>query len=407
MKCRHCGLEVVQPFVDLGASPPSNAYLTSDALSAPETYFPLRVMVCTNCWLVQTQDFARPANLFGKDYAYFSSVSQSWLRHASDYVEAITDRLRLNQGSFVVEVAANDGYLLKNFVAANIPCLGIEPTESTAVAAEALNIPIIRRFFGAALAESLAADDKRADLVIGNNVYAHVPDINDFSAGLKIVLKPGGVITLEFPHLMRLIEHTQFDTIYHEHFSYLSLHVVNHIFTSVGLRVWDVEELGTHGGSLRIFGCHAEDQRRNSHNVSRILAEEERKALLDPSTYQKFQQSADTLKNSFVTFLIDRKREGCSVAGYGAAAKGNTLLNYAGVKHDLLPYICDAGTFKQGKYMPGSHIPIVPPIVLRERRPDYIVIFPWNIADEVIAQHSYVKEWGGKFITAVPELREF
>ena len=399
--------QIVQSFVDLGASPPSNAYLTSDALSSPEIYFPLRVMVCTHCWLVQTQDFARPDTLFGKDYAYFSSVSQSWLRHAADYVNVITDRLGLNEKSFVIEVAANDGYLLKNFVAANIPCLGIEPTESTAAAAEALNIPLIRQFFGVTLAESLAADGKRADLVIGNNVYAHVPDINNFSAGLKIVLKPGGVITLEFPHLMKLIELAQFDTIYHEHFSYLSLHAVDHIFTSAGLRIWDVEELGTHGGSLRIFGCHAEDPRPNSHNVSRILAEERRKALLEPSTYQNFQQRADKIKNSFVTFLIDRKREGHSIAGYGAAAKGNTLLNYAGVRRDLLPYICDAGASKQGKYMPGSHIPILHPIALRERRPDYVVILPWNIVDEVIAQHGYVKEWGGKFVTAVPELREF
>jgi 2-polyprenyl-3-methyl-5-hydroxy-6-metoxy-1,4-benzoquinol methylase len=407
MKCRHCNFKVEQSFVDLGASPPSNAYLSVDALSASETHYPLRVLVCTNCWLVQTEDFARADDLFSRDYAYFSSVSQSWLKHAESYSHMITKRLSLNKKSFVIEVAANDGYLLKNFVSGGIPCLGIEPTESTAISAERLGIQVLREFFGTALANKLATEGKQADLIIGNNVYAHVPDINDFSAGLKIVLKPGGVITLEFPHLMRLIEHTQFDTIYHEHFSYLSLHVVNHIFTSVGLRIWDVEELGTHGGSLRIFGCHAEDQRRNSHTVSRILAEEERKALLDPSTYQKFQQSADKLKNNFVTFLIDRKREGCSVAGYGAAAKGNTLLNYAGVRHDLLPYICDAGSFKQGKYMPGSHIPIVDPIVLRERRPDYIVIFPWNIADEVIAQHSYVKEWGGKFITAVPELREF
>jgi SAM-dependent methyltransferase len=406
MKCRHCNLEVEQTFVDLGASPPSNAYLTGGALSAPETYYPLRVLVCTNCWLVQTEDFARADELFSDDYAYFSSVSETWLKHAARYAHMITGRLGLSNKSFVIEVAANDGYLLKNFVVAGIPCLGIEPTVSTAIAAENLGIPILREFFGAKLGKNLAAGGNQADLIIGNNVYAHVPDVNDFSAGLKAVLKPGGVITLEFPHVMRLIEHTQFDTIYHEHFSYLSLHSVSHIFASVGLRIWDVEELSTHGGSLRIYGCHADDLRGDTGEVSRVLAEEARRGLLGPTIYRNFQPRANRLKNDLVAFLLDQKRAGKSVAGYGAAAKGNTLLNYGGIKPDLLPYVCDAAPSKQFKYLPGTRIPILPPSALRERQPDFVVILPWNIADEVVAQHNYVREWGARFVVAVPALRQ-
>lgn len=406
MKCRHCRSVVTQSFVDLGSSPPSNAYLTVDALSAPETYFPLRVLVCTNCWLVQTEDFARADQLFSHDYAYFSSISKSWLKHAADYAQMITARLGLGKKSFVIEVASNDGYLLKNFVAAGIPCLGIEPTESTAIAAESLGIPVLREFFGIALAKRLAVEGKQADLIAGNNVYAHVPDINDFSAGLKAALKPGGIITLEFPHLMRLIEYTQFDTIYHEHFSYLSLHAVSHIFASVGLRIWDVEEISTHGGSLRIYGCHADDVRGDTKHVSRILAEETQRGLRDPAVYRDFQPRADRVKNDLLVFLMNQKRAGNSVAAYGAAAKGNTLLNYGGVKPDLLPYVCDAAPSKQGKYLPGSRIPVLSPTTLRERRPDYVLILPWNIADEVIAQHGYARDWGARFAVAVPQLRE-
>jgi len=406
MKCRHCKAEVQQPFVDLGTSPPSNAYLTAAGLSSPEIYFPLRVLVCTVCWLVQTEDFTRAEELFKEDYAYFSSVSLSWLAHASAYVKMIIARLGLNEASLVMEIAANDGYLLRNFVAAGIPCLGIEPTESTAVAAEKLGIRMLREFFGARLGNRLATQGERADLIIGNNVYAHVPDINDFSAGLKAALKPGGVITLEFPHVMRLIEQAQFDTIYHEHFSYLSLHSVRNIFSSVGLRVWDVEELRTHGGSLRIYGCHADDGRGDTPELARLLAEETSRGLTDRATYQNFQVRADKVKNDLVRFLIDKKRDKKSVAAYGAAAKGNTLLNYAGVKPDLLPYVCDAAPSKQGKYLPGTRIPIFPPATLRERRPDYIIILPWNIADEVIAQHGYAYNWGARFVVAVPEFLE-
>ena len=406
MKCRHCNSHVDLPFIDLGTSPPSNAYLTSDRLSAPETYFPLRVMVCTNCWLVQTQDFARADELFNRDYAYFSSVSASWLKHASDYVSMIRKRMNLNKYSFVVEVAANDGYLLKHFVAAQIPCLGIEPTESTAAVAANQRVPILCEFFGKTLAQKLVAEGKQADLIIGNNVFAHVPDINDFSAGLKIMLKLGGIVTLEFPHLMRLIEHTQFDTIYHEHFSYLSLRSAIRILETAKLRVWDVEELSTHGGSLRIYACHIDDSRADTDSVAQVLAEEDRRGMCESETYKKFQYYADRLKNELVAFLIEKRREGRSVAAYGAAAKGNTLLNYAGVKPDLLPYVCDAAASKQGKYLPGARIPILGPEALLDRKPDYILILPWNITDEVTNQLSHARNWGARFVTAVPRLRE-
>ncbi|MGA8148090.1 MAG: class I SAM-dependent methyltransferase [Gallionellaceae bacterium] len=405
MNCRHCNAPLEHVFLDLGFAPPSNAYLSAADLKKPERYYPLKLYVCAHCWLVQTEDYAQADELFSHDYAYFSSVSQSWLDHAARYAQMITARLGLNKESFVIEVAANDGYLLKNFVAAGIPCLGIEPTASTAAAAESLGIPILREFFGLALARRLVAEGKQADLIAGNNVYAHVPDINDFTAGLKAALKPGGVITLEFPHLMRLIEHTQFDTVYHEHFSYLSLYTASRIFSDAGLRVFDVEELPTHGGSLRIYGCHADDARATSDAVKNLHDEETRRGLRDLAVYRDFQPRADRVKNDLVAFLIEQKRAGRSVAAYGAAAKGNTLLNYAGIKPDLLPYVCDAAPSKQGKYLPGSHIPILPPSVLRELKPDTVLILPWNIADEVMAQQSCVREWGGRFAVAVPELK--
>ncbi len=406
MNCRHCYTPLEQVFLDLGFAPPSNAYLSAADLRAPERYFPLKLYVCNECWLVQTEDHAQASELFGHDYAYFSSVSQSWVDHAARYAKMITARLGLGKESFVIEVAANDGYLLKNFVTAGVPCLGIEPTASTAAAAESIGIPILREFFGKALAERLAAVGKQADLIVGNNVYAHVPDINDFTAGLKAALKPGGTITLEFTHLMRLIEHTLFDTVYHEHFSYYSLRTVSRIFASAGLRVFDVEELPTQGGSLRVYGCHAGDARVTAPAVAAVLAEEDRRGLNRVAIYREFQPRADRVKNELLAFLIDQKRAGKRVAAYGAAAKGNTLLNYAGVKPDLLPFVCDAAPSKQGKFLPGVHIPILPPAVLRERRPDVVLILPWNIADEVVLQHGYVREWGGRFVVAVPELRD-
>jgi len=405
MNCRHCHARLEQVFLDLGFAPPSNAYLSAADLLLAEKHYPLKLYVCTQCWLVQTEDHAQASDLFGSDYAYFSSVSQSWLDHAARYANMISARLGLDKQSFVVEVAANDGYLLKNFAAAGIPCLGVEPTASTAAAAESVGIPILREFFGLALAERLAALGKQADLIIGNNVYAHVPDINDFTAGLEAALKPGGTVTLEFPHLMRLIEHTQFDTVYHEHFSYLSLHTANCILTNAGLRIFDVEELPTHGGSLRVYACRADDARAATQAVAAVLAEEKRRSLNELAIYRGFQQRADRVKNELLAFLIEQKRAGKRVAAYGAAAKGNTLLNYAGVKPDLLPFVCDAAPSKQGKFLPGVHIPILPPNALREYRPDTVLILPWNIADEVQSQHGYVREWGGRFMVAVPEPR--
>jgi SAM-dependent methyltransferase len=406
MNCRHCGVPLSHVFLDLGFAPPSNAYLSADDLRKPEQSFPLKLYVCDRCWLVQTEDYASADSLFSPDYAYFSSVSTSWLDHAARYARMIQARLGLGPASHVIEVAANDGYLLKNVVAAGIPCLGVEPTASTAAAAEKLGIPILRDFFGTALAEGLAAQGKSADLIIGNNVYAHVPDINDFTAGLKAVLKPGGTITLEFPHVMRLIEHTQFDTVYHEHFSYLSLQAASRIFARAGLRLYDVEELPTHGGSLRIYGCHDDDRRAESEAVAALRATEEREGLCRLETYLGFQPKADRVKNELLLFLIEQKRAGKKVAAYGAAAKGNTLLKYAGVTPDLLPYVCDAAPSKQGKYLPGAHIPIVAPAMLGELRPDLVLILPWNIADEVVAQQRGVRDWGGRFMVAVPDLRE-
>lgn len=405
MKCRHCATPLEHTFLDLGFAPPSNAYLSLEDLSKPEKYYPLKVKVCTNCWLVQTEDYAQADELFNADYAYFSSTSSGWLAHAASYVQAMIQRLQLNQSSHVIEIASNDGYLLKNFVAAGIPCLGIEPTAGTAAAAEKLGIPLLLEFFGEALGQQLAARQQQADLIVGNNVYAHVPDINDFTRGLKAALKHNGTITLEFPDLMRLIEHTQFDTIYHEHFSYLSLYTVERIFKAAGLRIWDVEKLATHGGSLRIFGCHAEDTRGSTMAVDELLAEERQRGLQTLVTYQDFQARADKVKDDLLSFLIEQKRIGKNVVAYGAAAKGNTLLNYAGVKPDLLPFVCDAAAAKQGKYMPGSHIPIFQPNALVVSAPDFVLILPWNISAEVKQQNIALVAQGVQFLTAVPTLK--
>jgi hypothetical protein len=405
MKCRHCGKPLTHTFLDLGFAPPSNAYLTAEDLHCPEKYYPLKIKVCEQCWLVQTEDYTRADELFSADYAYFSSTSSGWLSHAVKYAEKMSARLGLDHSSFVIEVASNDGYLLKNFVAAGIPCLGIEPTASTADAAEKLGVPVLREFFGEALGKQLAAQGKHADLIAGNNVYAHVPDINDFTQGLKAALKPQGTITLEFPHLMRLLEQIQFDTVYHEHFSYLSLYTVSRIFEKAGLRIWDVEELSTHGGSLRAFGCHADDARDTTQAVAALLAEEKARGVQSLEIYQAFQTKADRVKNNLLLFLIEQARAGKKVAAYGAASKGNTLLNYAGVKPDLLSFVCDMAVAKQGKFMPGSHIPILSPEEIQRSKPDYVVILPWNIAEEVMNQNSFIRAWGGQFVTAVPELR--
>jgi SAM-dependent methyltransferase len=405
MLCRHCATPLTHTFLDLGFAPPSNAYLTEADLVRPERYYPLKIKVCHQCWLVQTEDYAQADELFSADYAYFSSTSTTWLTHAERYAARMIGELGLNAGSLVIEVASNDGYLLKNFVAAGVPCLGIEPTASTAAAAEALGIPVLREFFGEAMASQLAAEGKQADLIAGNNVYAHVPDINDFTRGLKAALKPGGTVTLEFPHLLQLIEHTQFDTVYHEHFSYLSLTAVTRIFEKAGLRVCHIEELTTHGGSLRVYGCHANDLRSNTADVTAMLAKEDACGLRTLELYTAFQTRADRVKDGLLQFLLEQKRAGKTVAAYGAAAKGNTLLNYGGVKPDLLPFVCDGATAKQGKYMPGSHIPIHPPASLEAKRPDFVLILPWNIADEVKKQLAGLAALGTRFVTAVPELR--
>lgn len=405
MNCRHCAHPLRHVFLDLGFAPPSNAYLSAADLKAPESYFPLKLFVCEQCWLVQTEDYSRADELFRADYAYFSSISKSWLDHAARYVEKVASRFALGPQSHVIEVASNDGYLLKNFVAAGTPCLGIEPTDSTAKAAEALGIPVRREFFGKQLAERLVAEGRAADLVIGNNVYAHVPDINDFTAGLEAVLKPGGTVTLEFPHLLNMIGQSQFDTVYHEHYSYLSLYTVSRIFAKAGLRVWDVEQLPTHGGSLRIYGCRMHDSRETLASVSDLLQLEKAGGLQQLSVYDSFQRQADAVKNDLLAFLLEQKKAGRTVVGYGAAAKGNTLLNYSGVKPDLLPAVCDAAPSKQGMFLPGSHIPVLPPAAIGELRPDIILILPWNIATEVTAQLAHAREWGGSFAVAVPNMR--
>lgn len=404
MKCRFCNTPLNKKILDLGFQPPSNSYLNESDLSKPEVYYPLRLQLCTSCWLVQTEDYARETEFFSPDYAYFSSTSTSWLKHAESYVDMITDRLQLTATSFVVEIASNDGYLLKNFVGKQISCLGIEPTESTAHASEQINVPVLREFFGVEIAKQLANTGKTCDLIIGNNVYAHVPDINDFTKGITLLLKDEGTVTLEFPHLMRLVEFNQFDTVYHEHFSYLSLQTVKLIFEKNGLRIYDVEELSTHGGSLRVYGCKANAAYDESEHVKRILNEERNRGMQNSLYYENFKPQFDVIKNSLLQFLLKAKTEHKTVAAYGAAAKGNTLLNYAGIKPDVISFVADAARAKQGKYLPGSHIPILSPSALLEKIPDYVIVLPWNIFDEVIMQNQPLVDKGVKFVKAIPEL---
>lgn len=406
MKCRHCDTELVLPLIDLGSAPPSNAYLTEQTLRAPEKYFPLRVLVCTECWLAQTEDYAGADELFSADYAYFSSFSTTWLQHAERYVANMAERFELNATSQVIEIAANDGYLLQYVKARNIPCLGVEPTTSTASAAREKGIEIVEDFFGVRLARDLVNQGKQADLTAANNVLAHVPDINDFVAGFGVLLKPAGVATFEFPHLLRLVSENQFDTIYHEHYSYLSLTAVKRIFEHNGLCIFDVEELPTHGGSLRVYAQRADTGvRETAPNVTALLAREAVAGMATPEFYAGFQVKANQVKNDFLFFLIEAKRAGKTVAGYGAAAKGNTLLNYAGVRPDLLPYVVDRNPAKQDKFLPGCRIPVVTEAYLKQTRPDYVVILPWNLRAEVIEQLSYIREWGGQFVTSVPALK--
>ena len=409
MKCRHCQSALTLSLVNLGSAPPSNAYLSEHELHEPEQWFPLRVLVCETCWLAQTEDFARPENLFSPDYAYFSSTSNSWLSHAHKYVDYAARRFNLDANSFVVEVAANDGYLLQYVRDRGIPCMGVEPTSGTAAAARAKNIAIEESFFGVALADRLLGQGKAADLMVANNVLAHVPDINDFTAGFARLLKPRGVATFEFPHLLNLISLCQFDTVYHEHFSYLSLTAVTWIFSKNGLAIFDVEEIPTHGGSLRVFACKTDAYNAFASSATRariksVLDNEAKNGLNSRAFCSDFQRRAETVKNALLSFLLEAKAEGKSVAAYGAAAKGNTLLNFAGIRRDLLPYVVDRSSSKQGKYLPGSRIPIVEETRLFETKPDYVLIFPWNIKDEIMTQLSYIRSWGGRFVTAVPHL---
>ena len=408
MKCRHCGSDVSHVLVDLGAAPPSNAYLTKMALKRPEKYFPLRVLVCESCWHVQAEAYSRAAELFNEEYAYFSSFSTEWLEHSKRYVDEMTVRFGLGSSSTVVEVAANDGYLLQYVKEKSIGCYGIEPTASTANAARQKGIEIVQDFLSTSLAQQLRNQGKTADLVVANNVLAHVPDINDFSNACRLLMKPNGVFTCEFPHLMNLISQHQFDTIYHEHFSYLSFGTVVSIFAKNGLNVFDVEEIGTHGGSLRVFAqCSDTGSHIVSSRVDDLLSRETLAGMSSIAFYQGFQEHAERVKNDFLRFLIEKKGEGKLVVGYGAAAKGNTLLNFAGVKSDLIKYVVDRSPHKQGKYMPGSRIPIVSEDRIKSDKPDYVVIFPWNLSEEIAEQLSYLSSNGTKFVTAVPQLLIF
>ncbi len=406
MNCRHCNDEVTVSFVDLATAPPSNAYLSNVELKRAEKYFPLRILVCTNCWLVQTEDYADATDLFSSDYAYFSSFSTSWLEHSKRYASDMTERLGLDQNSRVAEIAANDGYLLQYFHNAGIPCYGVEPTRSTAEAARKRGLEIVESFFGVELAVELASQNRLVDLLVANNVLAHVPDINDFVSGFRILLKPGGVATFEFPHLMRLVDEKQFDTIYHEHYSYLSLTALLSVFKQCDMEIFDVEELSTHGGSLRLY-CQSNDTGIHpiSESVGALASKEKQAGLTSEAYYSGFQGRAEKVKNEFLEFLLDAKKRGKKVIGYGAAAKGNTLLNFAGVKPDLIPFVVDQNPAKQGKFLPGSRIPILDETWIEKEKPDYIVIFPWNLSNELKEQLKYVRAWDGQFVTAIPEIK--
>jgi len=404
LKCRHCSDPLDLPFLDLGSAPPSNAYLTEQTLDEPERWFPLRLLACTRCWLVQTADFTGRELLFSDDYAYFSSFSASWLAHSKAYVTAMVARFGLDADSCVVEVAANDGYLLQYVAERGIPCYGIEPTASTADAARVRGLEIVEAFFGVALGRSLAESGRSADLIAANNVLAHVPDINDFVGGFAALLKPTGVASFEFPHLLEMVANNQFDTAYHEHFSYLSLSAVQQIFDANGLSIFDVEAIPTHGGSLRVFAQRHDAPRPSSDRVASLRAREERAGVTTAAFYGGFQKAAERVKRDLLAFLVEERRQGRSVAAYGAAAKGNTLMNFAGIRPDLIDFVVDRNPAKSGKFMPGSRIPIVEEARLAADRPDVIVILPWNLRDEVVGQLAYAREWGARFVVGVPQL---
>lgn len=405
--CRFCKSDKLEKFIDLGYAPPSNDYLSFFDLSKGEVNLPLRVSFCKDCWLVQTEDYAAADEIFRSDYAYLSSTSKSWCEHAKNYVEKISNKLNLNERSFVVEIASNDGYLLENFLLKKVPCLGIEPTKIAAEIAIEKGINVEQVFFGEETAK-IIAKTRKADLIIGNNVFAHVPNINDFTKGLTTLLSAEGSITLEFPHLLNLMLLNQFDTIYHEHFSYFSLIAVNKILKKHSLRLYDVEELSTHGGSLRIYVCHQGSSiPTNMKNIQNVLLKEQEFGLDSDIAYKLFQDRVDNIKNSLLTFLINAKHENKLVLGFGAAAKGNTFLNYAGIKSDLLPFICDNASSKQDKYCPGNHIPIVKVSKIKELKPNYILILPWNLSSEIESELSFARDFNCKFVTAIPNLKIF
>jgi SAM-dependent methyltransferase len=410
MKCRHCNTELKHVFVDLINCPPSNAVLKEDQLNEPEKYFPLKIFTCSNCFLVQVDEMEKAEDIFNSEYVYFSSYSTSWLAHAKSYVEMMIDRFKFNEKSQVIEIASNDGYLLQYFKEKKVPVLGVDPTANTAAVAIEKGIPTIIDFYGADFAtKNLVDKGIKADLILGNNVLAHVPDINDLVKGMKIALKDTGVVTMEFPHLMRLVDEYQFDTIYHEHFSYLSFSVVKRIFAKQGLEMFDVQELPTHGGSLRIFAKHDFDKTKAiSPNVKELLDREEKLGMNTLAYYSDFQAKVDEIKYAVWEFLIKAKREGKKVIGYGAAAKGNTLLNYAGVKGmDLIQFIVDANPHKQNRYLPANHIFVKGIDSIAEYKPDYVIILPWNLKKEISEQLNYIRDWGGKFVTFIPKLNVF
>ena len=402
--CRFCGANLRQPFIDLGMSPLCETYPAASDLNRGEVYYPLLVYVCEQCWLVQLEEHEKPENIF-RDYPYFSSFSDSWLKHAQRYCNKMTTRLGLGKDSFVVEVASNDGYLLQYFNQGNVPVLGIEPAVNVAKIAIEKGVPTLTRFFGTQVAKDLAAQGRCADLVLGNNVLAQVPDLNDFVEGLKILLKPDGVLTLEFPHLLRLMQLNEFDTIYHEHFSYFSVLATKGILESHGLKVFDIEELPTHGGSLRIHACRAENHiHAIQPAVTRLLAEEKHSGLDSAKGYENFAARVKQTKWVFVNFLLKAAQEGKSVAGYGAPGKSATLLHFCGIGKDLIEYTVDRSPYKQGRYLPGSHIPIYCPDRIQQTKPDYVVILPWNLKDEIVEQLKYIREWGGRFVVPIPKL---
>ena len=405
--CRFCKTPLRHTFVDLGMSPLCESYVDREHLNHMEAFYPLHVYVCETCFLVQLDEFVSPDNIFS-EYAYFSSFSDSWLQHAKNYTDMIVERLNLDENSHVIELASNDGYLLQNFVKKGIPVLGIDPAANIAKAAIEKGVPTLVRFFGREVARELAADNKQADLLLGNNVLAHVPDINDFVGGMKILLKPDGVITMEFPHLMRLMEENQFDTIYHEHFSYLSFISVEKVFAAHELTLFDVEELPTHGGSLRIYARHAADSTKPiSARVVELKEREERAGFADLKTYTSFTEQVENTKRKLLEFLIKTKGQGKSIAGYGAPGKGNTLLNYCGIRTDFLDYTVDRNPYKQGKFLPGTHIPIYHPDKIKETKPDYVLILPWNFKDEIMQQIAYIRDWGGQFVVPIPEVKVY